>query len=117
MNEAVEVKKIGIKESKEMLVFLFMLAKVAKEAKENDGKITYMDSVLLMKVVPSLGPAIENADLILAEIKDLDDAEINELINFLAIEVGGVFTEEKLIGQIIAGLNVAKSLNAFIQTF
>jgi len=108
-------KLLGVKETKEMLVFLFTLGKVAKEAKENDGKITYLDAVLLMKVLPSLGPAIDKADDIVAEIKDIDGDELNELATLVGVELGGL-AKEKLVSQVIAGLEVAKSLLAFIKT-
>lgn len=107
--------KIGIKETKEMLVFLFMLGKVVKESKENDGKIDYMDAMLLMKILPSMGPAIEDAGKIVEEIKDIDGDEANELIAYLGTEVGLVVGKEQLVIQIVAGLEVAKSLNNFIK--
>ncbi len=112
-----EEKKLGIKETKEMLVFLFMLAKIAKEAKENDGKITYMDTMLFMKVLPSFGPAMEDADIIIAEVKDIDGDEADELITYIGTEVGMVVGKEMLIKQIIAGLEVAKSINNMVKLF
>lgn len=110
-----EGKKLGIKETKEMLVFLFTLGKAVKEAKENDGKIDYMDAMLLMKVLPSMGPALDNAGDIVAEIKDIDGEEADELITYIGQEVGLVIGKEQLVAQIIAGLEVVKSLNNFIK--
>ena len=113
-----EVVKVGIKESKEMLVFLFMLGKVMKEAKENDGKIDYMDAMLLMKLMPLMGPAFEGVSEIMEEIKDIDAAEADELIKYLAEETGSILEgKEDLIAKIISGLEVAKSINNFAKLF
>lgn len=111
-----EEKKLGIKDSKEMLLFLFMFGKVVKEAKENDGKIDYMDAMLLMKLMPLLGPAFDGASNIAAEIKDIDDAEAAEMIEYLGEEAKAVLGDKaELIAKIIAGLEVAKSINSFVK--
>lgn len=106
----------SIKETKELLVFLFTLGKVAKEAKENDGKFSYLDTVLLMKLLPQVGPALEGIDQVPAEMKDLDSMEVGELTALIGAEIVGVTTKEKLIAQITAGLELAKALHAFVKT-
>jgi len=106
----------GIKDTKELLVFLFLLGAVAKEAKENDGKINYMDAILLMKLMPSVGPALDGIDQIPSELKDLDQVELDELAVTVAEEIKKVISKESLITQIVAGLELAKALHAFVKT-
>ena len=108
-------KKMGIKNTKEMLVFLFVLGKAVKEAKENDGEISYMDAMLLMKVLPVMGPAVEDAGKIIDEVKDLDKEEADELVSYIGKEVGEIISKEKLVDQVVAGLKVAQAINEFVK--
>lgn len=114
---AQEVKQpLTIKETKELLVFLFQLGSVVKEAKENDGKVTYMDSVLLMKLLPTVGPAIEGIDQVDDEIKDLDATEVDQLVAYIGEETGKIIAKEHAVAQILAGLQLGKALYAFVKT-
>lgn len=108
-------EKKDIKNTKEALVFFFKCGHVLKQAKENDGKVNYMDAVLLMQLVPLMGPAVDEFDQIDDEFKDIDDAELAEI----AVLVGENITalgKEKFVAQVMAGLEVAKAVSKFIKT-
>ena len=115
MEQAVE-KKLDMKETKEMVKLLFTGMKVVKEANA-DGEINMADFPLMMKVIPEITPAIQGADKIIDEIKDMDEAEANDLLNYVATEVGMVVEKEKLVEQIIAGIEFLRAGYAFYQTF
>jgi hypothetical protein len=117
MNDAtLPENKLDIHNTKEMLVFLFTFAKIAKEAKANDGKFNANDLVLFMQLFPKVGPAFDDADKILAELKDLDSSESQELLTLVGKEVGVIVSSEKLVGQINAGLVAVKAISEFIKT-
>lgn len=110
----VAAKKYGVKETKEMLVFAFKLGGVIKEAHDNDGKYSYADLIFLPKLAPSFVSAADHADAIGKEIQDIDGEELNELALTVGAEIG-VLGKEKLIAQVMAGLEVVKSLHAFVK--
>jgi len=107
-------KKLGTKETQEMLTFLFGVGKLIKQAKENDGKFSVTDAPLVMALLPSVGPAIGHAEDIIAELKDIDDAELDALAKTIGVGVGELFNKEKLVEQVVKGLEVAKALLAFV---
>jgi len=84
--------KYGIKETKEMLQFIFAIVKIVVEAKRNDGVIGPSDLALLINLFPHIGPAFDGIQEIVNELKDLDEAEIKELITFSAAHLGSAFT-------------------------
>ena len=114
MSEEVKEEKMGVKESKDMLALAFSLGKVIKEAKANDGKVDAKDLMLLMQIIPTLGPAIEGMDKIPAEIKDIDVEEAKELLVYAGEQVGEMFSEEELVKKINAGLEVGLSVAKLI---
>jgi diadenosine tetraphosphate (Ap4A) HIT family hydrolase len=69
----------GIKNSREMLELVAVLAEALKEAKA-DGKINVFDLPKLAPVIPALRSAVEKSELIPAELKDLDKDELTELL-------------------------------------
>lgn len=115
--ETETTKVLGIKETKELLVLLFTFGKSVKEAKENDGKIDMLDIGLVMKVIPVITPALDDINLVVSELKDLDEAEATELVSFVGTEVGELVSKEELIEKIVAGLELAKAAHKFIKLF
>ena len=117
MNDTtVEVKTYDIHNTKEVMAFLFAIGKVVKEAKQNDGKINVMDAALLMKVIPYVGPAFEDIADVVPEMKDLNQAEIDELVAYITKQVGEVIGKEKLLEQVTSGLEAVKALAKFVKT-
>lgn len=112
----VEQKTFDVHNTKEVLAFIFALGKIVKEAKENDGKITVMDAALLMKLIPYIGPAFDEIDVVIPEVKDLSPAEVDELIAYLTKQTGELVGKEKLLEQITAGLECVKAIAKFVKT-
>jgi len=71
----------GIKETKEVLSFVFSLGKATASAVE-DGDIGWSDAMKFIDPLKRLGPAIENIEDVLVELQDLDDEEFAELVQF-----------------------------------
>lgn len=107
--------KVGIKETSEVLVFAFKFGSVIKEAKENDGKFSYLDFILLAKLSPSFMTAINGIDQVILEVKDIDGEELNQLAVIVGANIS-LIGKEKLVAQVIAGLNMIKSIQAFVVT-
>ena len=107
----------GIKNTKELIKLAADLASVLKQAKENDGKIDLKDLPLVIGLSNSFGPAIDDANLALEEIRDLDSDEVKELINYLGSELDGKFTDKDLIKRLQAavkfGIAAAELVAAF----
>ena len=117
MTEVVE-KKLDMKETNELVLFLFKTGKTVKMAKENDGKIDVNDIVLLVPLMSDIGPAIEGADKIIDEIKDMDEQESKDLIDLVAKETGEVLTgKAELVDKIIKGLKFAQAGYEFYKAF
>jgi len=71
----------GIKETKEVIAFVFSLGHATAAALE-DGDIGWSDAMKFLDPLKKLGPAIDDIEDVLTEIHDLDDHEFAELINF-----------------------------------
>jgi len=113
--ETAVTKLYGIKETSEVLVFAFKFGSVVKEAKENDGKFSYFDLILLSKVAPSFVAAMDNVDDVIKEMKDIDGEELNQLASIVGANIS-ILGKEKLVSQVIAGLNMIKGIHAFVET-
>lgn len=91
-----------------MLKLLFGLGKAFVKANENG--LGADDLVLLVPLMNDIGPAIDGADDILLEMKDLDEAEVKELAEIAKSELGEIFDDAALMIKIekgiIAGLAV-----------
>jgi hypothetical protein len=75
------MKMAGIKESLELLEGVKLLALDAK-AVLKDGKINLADLPILLAAISQFGAltaAIQGVNLILPEVKDLDQDEVNQL--------------------------------------
>jgi hypothetical protein len=85
----------GTKETKEALKLVFAFLKCIKEAKDNDGVISPSDIMILTNLFPYVGPAFEDASLIIKELKDLKDDEIKDLLVFSGAQIGSLASKEE----------------------
>lgn len=79
-------EKMTIKETKEVMVFAVSLVNAYRAAKA-DGVITGTDVQHIIIPMTLLVPAVSGANLIAAEMADLDDAEKLELVEEFAVIV------------------------------
>lgn len=117
MAKAKESKvEYGIKETKEVLLLGFAVGKAYKAAKQDDGEITMMDFSHLVNLFPVIGPAIEGANNIPNELKDLSKEEIEELMTFSAAHLGELAgSNEELVEKISKGLKAGLAILSFIK--
>ena len=99
-NETQSAPKLDIHNTKEALKLGFSLIGAIKVSKENDGKLNAADLGNLIMVFPHIGPAVDDVDQIIPEMKDLDTEEAKELMEFASKELGGALSEEELINKI-----------------
>jgi hypothetical protein len=115
--EAKEAAVLGTKDTEEAMKLGFAVAKVVKQAKENDGKFSSADLMLLTQLFPHFGPAFEGLDKIPAELKDLDEAEVKHLLNVAAAHLGGVLGKEELVRKVEKALKVALAIVDLVGEF
>lgn len=96
--------KLGVENIKEVMLLGFGFGKMLKTAKENDGEINLSDAPLLVMIVPTLGPAIDEIDQVIPEFKDMDAEEAKYLMEEAKKELGDTLSDEELIEKIVAGL-------------
>lgn len=77
-----EEEKTGTKETKEVLELFFSLAK-AVSTSLSDGTVGVFDLAHFFKVIGYIAPAFNDSELIIKELKDLDEKEKAELILFV----------------------------------
>ena len=75
----------GIKETKEVLAFVFSLGKATAAAME-DGDLSWSDAMKFLEPLKRLAPALENIEDVLVEVQDIDEEEFAELINYVRDE-------------------------------
>lgn len=76
----------GVGELKEVLVFVVALIQAVVESVE-DGKVGLTDLLKFFKAFRKAGPAFKGISNVRAEIKDLSDAEKDELSKYVADEL------------------------------
>ena len=103
--------KTDIKDTKEALDFGFALIGAIKASKESEGGIGINDLGNLVVVLPKFSPAIEGADTIPAELKDLDKDEAKELMEFASMRLGESLNKKELVEKI------EKALKAVLAVF
>lgn len=107
---------LGIKETKEVVLFAAALGNVISKAKE-DGKITFEDALLLMPIIGLAQDAIKGIDKVPAELQDLDDAERRELVEEFAVVLklsdDEKDVEEKVVLSLEVGLKLIQLANLF----
>ena len=75
----------GIKETKEVLAFVFSLGKATAAALE-DGDLSWSDALKFVEPLKKIGPAIDDIEDVLVEVQDIGDEEFAELINYVRDE-------------------------------
>lgn len=75
----------GIKETKEVLAFVFSLGKATALALE-DGDLSWSDALKFIEPLKKIGPALDDIEDVLIEVQDIDDEEFAELINYVRDE-------------------------------
>tara|TARA_B100000686_G_scaffold349742_1_gene443849 strand:- start:4176 stop:4517 length:342 start_codon:yes stop_codon:yes gene_type:complete len=101
----------GIKETKEVLAFVFSLGKATASAME-DGDLGWSDAMKFLDPLKKLAPALENIEDVLVEVADLDAQEFAELINFVRDEF---HLEELFPDQDDLEVHVEDALNAGVE--
>ena len=106
--------KYGIKETKEMLDLGFELAKAGKAALA-DGKVNFFDLPVIIPVFAKVGPAVDGAAMIPAELGDIDEFESKELIDYAKAKlpeiVDDAFIKNRILVYLKAGLAVAEAIS------
>ena len=82
-NPQARFEAIGVKETKEVLVFSVASIEAFRAAKANNGKIDAADLPLLFDPATKLLPAINGANLIGKELADLSPTEIEEIVSLV----------------------------------
>jgi len=113
----VEKPQLGTKETEEAMKLGFAVAKVLKQAKANDGKISSNDLMLLTNLFPHFGPAFEGIDQVPAELKDLDEAEVKRLLTVASAHLGEVLDKEELVRKVEKALKVALAIVDLVGEF
>ena len=101
----------GIKETKEVISFVFALGRATASAME-DGDLGWSDALKFMEPLKKLGPAIDNIEDVLVEVQDLDEEEFAELINFVRDEFA---LQELIEDQEDIEMQVEDALNAGVE--
>jgi len=102
----------GIQELKELLKFIIEFGESIDKAMI-DKKFEMSELGLLIAPLMQIGPAFEGLDKIGGEIKDLNQAEMSELIAYIGTELD--LNSDKLELIIEKGLETAVVLYSFIQ--
>ena len=87
---------VGIKETKEVVLLGLTLAKcIADVAK--DGSFSVGDVGFILKLVPKVAPAVKDVNQVPSELKDLDGAELDELLKVVSDELGADYAQKELV--------------------
>lgn len=108
------MSKVGIKNTKELMIFGMQLGLAGKMAMA-DGKLSVADLGLVAKVFPHIGPAVDDIGDVPAELKDIDADEAQELLMEAARQIPNV-TDSKRLGLIvIKSIKVALSVGELVK--
>ena len=77
----------GVKETKEVLAFVFSFTKAIKVSLA-DGDLDFWDAKNFVGPLKKIAPAIENIDEVIGELEDLSWGEIEELAFYCQEELG-----------------------------
>jgi len=77
----------GIKETKEVLAFVFSLGNAIKVSL-SDGDFDFWDAKNFVEPLKKIAPAVENIDEVLPELEDLSLDEVMELTKYSMTELG-----------------------------
>lgn len=86
----------GIKETKEVVILGLTLAKTIADCAK-DGTFGMGDIGSIIKLVPKIAPAVKDANQIPQELKDLDAAEMQELLDAVSAELGADYAHKEYV--------------------
>ncbi len=113
-NKQVKIEA-NFKETKEVLLFFFMLGKAIEKSLANDGKITIVDAPNFFQLFLSIGPALQNIESAPLEIKGAGKEELEELKNFVKEEFD--LSDDKLEDVVKEAFGLAADLYRFFSTY
>jgi len=105
----------SVKETKEAVSLGFAIVGAALRAKTDDGAYTWSDWTYAMAVLPRVGPAIEGIGTVLLELKELDEADVKELMDHSAAELSLAVTDPSLQTKVLASLELVAALSKLYQ--
>ena len=98
----------GIKDTKEVLAFVFSLGRAISLATE-DGDLGWSDALKFIEPMKKIGPAMDDIEDVLVELGDLDDTEFEQLVQFVKDE----FRVDDVVDDVEAA--VEEALNAGVE--
>jgi hypothetical protein len=105
-----DVETFDIKETKEMLLFIIALFRALKMS-ISDGKITFFDLQYFLNVILRLPAACSGIQIIPAEIHDLSQEEISELLALCVSELSmDDFEGTRFLNTILSVVNTFKTI-------
>lgn len=107
-----EAQQVGIKETKEMAKFIISLGMAVDKSLE-DGKIGLDDAMYFYNALLSAKDAFDKADQIPTELKDLDQAEAQELLDFVKAEFD--IADDKLELTVVKALETGLKVYDLVQ--
>ena len=75
-------EKRGIEETKDILDFVFSFVEAVGKAKK-DGEMSWTDARFFIDPITKLFEAVDDIEDVLPEIEDLDEAEYDELVEYV----------------------------------
>ena len=75
-------EKRGIEETKDILDFVFSFVEAVGKAKK-DGEMSWTDARFFIDPITKLFEAVDDIEDVLPEIDDLDEAEYDELVEYV----------------------------------
>ena len=75
-------EKRGIEETKDILDFVFSFVEAVGKAKK-DGEMSWTDARFFIDPITKLFEAVDDIEEVLPEIEDLDEAEYDELVEYV----------------------------------
>ena len=106
----------GIQETKDVLAFVFALSEASVTGMET-GEIGWSEAKKFIDPLKRIGSAIENIEDVLIELQDLDDAEFEELIQFVKDEFGVQDLTEDLEVIVEEAINAGVEIMKIIRMF
>ena len=95
----------GTKELKEVLSFVAELGNAVGKSLE-DGKVSFVDARHFINAFSSAGAAVDGLDKVLAELKDLDQVEAQQLVDHVKMELD--LADDDLERKIESGFELLK---------
>lgn len=99
---------VGIKETKELLDFVLSFTQ-AMQLSLDDGELSWSDTMKFIEPLRKLGPALDDIDDVVAELRDMDEIEFMELVNHVQEHFGiEDQVEEKIEAAVTTGVEIMK---------